>query len=290
MDITPVNDAPVAADDSFETSEDNSLSISTSDLLANDSDVDGDTLTVNLTPISGPTNGTLSVNSVGSFRYTPDADFNGTDSFVYEVSDADGLVARATVVITVTAVNDEPTTSTVTLTPIAEGSGAVTITQDDLLVNSADRDGDALSAAGLTITSGNGTLVDNGDGTWSYTPDANDDSDVSFSYNVTDGTVNVANTATLDITPVNDAPTATPVTLTPVAEDSGTTTITQADLLANVTDLDGDTLTATQLTITSGSGTLVDNGDGTWNYTPDANDDSADQFQLQRHRWHRHRC
>ena len=206
IEVNSVNDAPVAVNDSFVTSEENSLIISASELLANDSDVDGDTLNVNFTPISGPANGTLSVNSVGSFNYTPDADFNGTDSFIYEVSDTDGLVARATVVITVNPVNDGPTTSPVTLTPIAEDSGTVTITQADLLVNSDDRDGDPLFAVGLTNTSGNGTLVDNEDGTWSYTPDADDDSSVSFSYDVTDNTVNVANTATLDITPVNDAP------------------------------------------------------------------------------------
>ena len=278
LDITPVNNAPVAADDSFASLENNSLIISTSDLLANDSDVDGDTLTVNFTPISGPANGTLSVNSVGSFSYTPDADFNGTDSFTYEITDGNGLTSTAVVNITVTPVNDTPTISPITLTSIAEDSGTITITQNDLLTSANDVDGDVLTATGLTITSGSGTLVDNGDGTWSFTPDANDDSSVSFSYNVTDGTVNVANTATLDITPVNDDPTASPVTLTPVAEDSGTVTITQADLLANATDIDGDTISATQLTITSGNGTLIDNGDGTWSFTPDTNDDSVVSF------------
>ena len=181
LDITPVNDAPVAADDSFATSEDNSLRISTIDLLANDSDVDGDTLTVNFTPISGPANGTLSVNSVGSFRYTPDADFNGTDSFTYEITDGNGLTSTAVVNITVTPVNDTPTISPITLTSIAEDSGTITITQNVLVSSANDADGDVLTATGLTITSGSGTLVNNGDGTWSFTPDANDDSVVSLS-------------------------------------------------------------------------------------------------------------
>ena len=135
-----------------------------------------------------------------------------------------------------------------------------------------------MSATGLAITSGNGTLVDNGDGTWNYTPAASDNSEVSFSYNVTDGTSNVAGDATLDITPVNDAPTTFTVALTPIAEDSGAVTITQADLLANATDIEGDLLSATGLTITSGNGTLVDNGDGTFSYTPAANDDSDVSF------------
>ncbi|MGB5424009.1 MAG: cadherin-like domain-containing protein, partial [Desulfobacterales bacterium] len=57
----------------------------------------------------------------------------------------------------------------------------------------------------LAIASGNGSLVDNGDGSWTYTPAGNDDTSVSFSYTITDGTAGVAASATLDIAPVNDA-------------------------------------------------------------------------------------
>ena len=99
-----------------------------------------------------------------------------------------------------------------------------------------------------------GSLIDNGDGTWTYTPAANDDTSVSFSYTVTDGSLSVAGSATLDITPVNDAPTTSPVTLAPIAEDSGARLITQAELLANATDVDGPSLTATGLMISSGAG------------------------------------
>ncbi|TIT75360.1 MAG: hypothetical protein E5W45_08960, partial [Mesorhizobium sp.] len=116
-----------------------------------------------------------------------------------------------------------------TLAAIAEDSGARTITQAELLANAGDIEGDALVASGLAISSGGGTLDDNGDGTWTYTPDADDDTSVSFSYTITDdGTTNggadplsVAGSATLDITPVNDAPTTSPVTLAAIAEDSG---------------------------------------------------------------------
>ena len=118
------------------------------------------------------------------------------------------------------------------LTPVAEDSGLRIITQTELLNNATDIEADALTATALTI--GNGTLVDNNDGTWSYTPAANDSSDVSFSYNITDSTNNVAGVATLDITPVNDAPTSTPVVLAPVTEDNARL-ITQADLLVNAT-------------------------------------------------------
>ena len=92
---------------------------------------------------------------------------------------------------------------------------------------------------------------------------------------------------TLDITPVNDAPTTTPVTLAAIAEDSGARLITQAELLANATDVDGPSLTASDLAITAGNGTLVDNGNGTWSYTPALNDDTSVSLQLHGERRHR---
>ena len=93
------------------------------------------------------------------------------------------------------------------------------ITEAQLLANASDIEGDALTVTGLTINTGNGTLNDNGDGTWNYTPAADDDTDVSFDYTITDGADTVAGTATLDITPVNDAPTTTHVTLPGIVED-----------------------------------------------------------------------
>ena len=96
-------------------------------------------------------------------------------------------------------------------------------------------------------------------GTWSYTPALNDDTAVSFSYSVTDGALSASGSATLDITPVNDAPVTAAVTLAAIAEDSGARLITQAELLANASDVDSTVLTATGLAIASGNGTLVDN-------------------------------
>ncbi|WP_337136052.1 cadherin-like domain-containing protein, partial [Staphylococcus aureus] len=144
-----------------------------------------------------------------------------------------------------------PTTSTVTLTAIAEDSGARIITTAELLASASDIERDDLTVSNLTITSGNGSLVDNGNGTWTYTPADNDDSSVSFSYTITDdGSTNGSNdfqsvegSATLDITPVNDAPTTSTVTLTAIAEDSGARIITTAELLASASDIERDDLT-----------------------------------------------
>src|SRR5262245_40340866 len=128
------------------------------------------------------------------------------------------------------------------LAAIAEDSGPRVITQAELLANASDVDGPALTAINLQISSGNGTLDTNGNGTWTYHPAANDSSSVTFSYSVTDGVAApVATTASLDITPVNDAPTVA----TAIADQNAT----QGNLFlfqfaANTfNDVDGDTLT-----------------------------------------------
>ena len=192
---------------------------------------------------------------------------------------ADGTASKD-IVVTVNGSNDTPTATAATLAAIAEDNGARVITQAELLANANDVDGDALTAKNLQISVGSGTLHDNGDGTWTYTPAANDDTGVSFSYTIDDGHGgSVAGTASLDLTPVNDDPTTSAVTLAAIAEDSGGRLITQAELLANASDIDSATLTATGLTIDSGSGTLVDNLNGTWSYTPSANDDTGVSFK-----------
>src|SRR6185503_18009020 len=166
-----------------------------------------------------------------------------------------------------------PTTTPVTLAPFAEDGGSRLITNAELIASASDIEGDALTATGLAIAGGSGSLVDNGNGTWTYTPAANDSSSVSFNYTIGDGNGGtVAGSATLDLTPVNDAPTTTPVTLAPFAEDGG------SRLITNASDIEGDALTATGLAIAGGSGSLVDNGNGTWTYTPAANDSSSVSF------------
>ena len=100
------NDAPVALEDAYSVDEDTTLNLAAPGVLGNDSDVDVDTLTAVL--VSGPANGTLTLNPDGSFSYTPNANSNGSDSFTYKASD--GLVDSnvATVTITVSAANDAP--------------------------------------------------------------------------------------------------------------------------------------------------------------------------------------
>ena len=85
--VGAVNDAPVAVDDAFAVDEDGVFS---DELLSNDSDNDGDMLQVNITPVVGPANGTVQLNTDGTFTYAPNANFFGSDSFTYEVTDGNG--------------------------------------------------------------------------------------------------------------------------------------------------------------------------------------------------------
>ncbi|WP_415795068.1 Ig-like domain-containing protein, partial [Mycolicibacterium frederiksbergense] len=146
--ISPVNDAPVAAGDTVSTDEDTVLN---GNVLSNDSDADADTLTATL--VDGPTNGTLTLNTDGSFTYAPDADYNGPDSFTYTASDGTATSSIATVSITVNAVNDTPVT-------VDDSFSTDEDTQltGNVLTNDSDVDGDPLTAT-LVTGPANGTLT-----------------------------------------------------------------------------------------------------------------------------------
>ena len=210
-----------------------------------------------------------------SFSGTPAQVDVGTSDVRVTATDAAGLSANDVFTLTVSNVNDAPVTTAVTLTAIAEDSGARTITQAELLANASDPDGDSLSASGLTIASGAGSLTDNLNGTWSYTPALNDDSAVSFSYSVSDGSLSAAGSASLDLTPVNDVPTAAADTL--AATEDTPTTFTAAELLGNDSDPDNATLVIGSVTSGSG-GTAMLNANGTVGFTPTANFNGTASF------------
>src|SRR5881394_275182 len=106
INIGGVNDAPVALNDSYTTAENTTLNVAALGVLANDTDVDGDTLSAVL--VSQPAHGTLTLNSNGGFSYTPAAAYNGTDSFTYKANDGQADSGIATVNINIGGVNDVP--------------------------------------------------------------------------------------------------------------------------------------------------------------------------------------
>jgi ELWxxDGT repeat protein/VCBS repeat-containing protein len=105
--VVPVNDIPVARNDSYAASEDSVLTVSAPGVLANDQDVEsGDALVAILE--TGPLNGNLALGADGSLIYVPATNFNGLDSFTYRASDSQAASELATVLLSVTAVNDRP--------------------------------------------------------------------------------------------------------------------------------------------------------------------------------------
>ena len=150
--------------------------------------------------------GINSVSGAVTLLANPNFEAKASYSFSVTATDAAANFSTQAVTLAINNVNDAPATTPVTLAAIAEDSGVRLITQAQLLANATDVDGPGLTATGLTIASGAGALVDNGNGTWNYTPALNDDTGASFSYSVSDGSLTAAGSASLDITPVNDAP------------------------------------------------------------------------------------
>src|SRR3954469_10546376 len=172
--VTPVNDAPVAHDDSYTLNHDTSLTITAAGVLANDSDLEGDPLSALL--VSGPAHGSLSLTSDGAFTYTPAANFSGTDSFTYKANDGQTDSNVATVNLTITSANHAPVTND-DIAGVAKGQTITANVQHGVLANDTDPDGNSLSVSAVNGSAANvghavvgtyGSLTINGDGSYSY--------------------------------------------------------------------------------------------------------------------------
>ena len=258
INVIPVNDPPVAVNDSGTTAHDTVLNSSVS---GNDSDPEGDTLTYSLG--TGPSHGSVTLNANGTYAYTPSAGYVGSDSFTYSVSDGNGGTATATVNLTVTnaapnAVNDSATTAT--NTPV----------NGDVSTNDSDPNGDTLTYS-LGTGPSHGSVTLNANGTYTYTPSNGYAGADSFTYTANDGHGGTA-TATVNIT-VNNAP--------PVAVNDSATTATNTavngDVSTNDSDANGDTLTYSLGTGPS-HGSVTLNANGTYTYTPSNGYRGADSF------------
>lgn len=259
--INPVNDNPVAVNDSVTTNEDNSIIVS---VLSNDFDVDDDPLVVNsVTPGSS---GTTAIVVGNGIMYTPNLNFNGADSFSYTISDGKGGSASATVSVTINPINDSP---------IAANDS--TVTNEDVtsviavLSNDSDVEGNSLtiSSVGASLQ---GTASINSDNTVSYTPNANFNGQASFDYTISDGKGGSASAmVSVTVNPVNDPPIA--------ADDSAITdedVTAMINVLENDSDVDNDRLTIVSVTQPS-SGTAMINGTGI-RYVPNHNFDGRDSL------------
>ncbi|MCS0153415.1 retention module-containing protein [Vibrio alginolyticus] len=228
----------------------------------------------------------------GLIEFNPDLNFFGDVQVDVTVDDQgnEGIVIggvddtlntnSSSLNIEVTAVNDTPETTPVTLPDIEEDSGVFSISEADLIANATDVENDNLTVSNVQLTDPNsGSITFNsGTGEWEFTPAPDYNGPVEITYTITDdGTTNGASdpksvngSASFNVTEVNDAPTTSEVTLSDIAEDSTAVDITQADLLANASDIENDTLMVSNVQLVDpSSGTLdFDNVTGTWSFTP----------------------
>jgi ELWxxDGT repeat protein/VCBS repeat-containing protein len=269
------NTAPIANNDTYTAPAGGTLSISSPNILANDSDAEGDPLTA--TVVNNPSSGSLTLNSNGSFTYVPTIGFTGTDSFTYRVND--GLVdsAPATVTITVIA-NTAPVANDDTY--IAAQNQPLTVSEiSGVLSNDTDVETGQPQRATIATSASNGSVVLNPNGSFTYTPTAGFVGTDSFTYRANDGVLDSA-PATVTISVVaNTPPVATSDSYTAIA-GSTLTVDNFRGVLRNDSDVEANPLTATVVT-QAANGTVSLSPDGSFTYTPSAGFIGTDSFTYQ---------
>ncbi|MHA2021257.1 MAG: Ig-like domain-containing protein [Candidatus Thorarchaeota archaeon] len=261
--VNSVNDAPVAADDAYTTDEDTILQLDlATGVIANDFDIDGDVLTA--LAVSGPSYGTLSLNTDGSFSYTPNADWFGVDSFVYEVSDG-AMTDTATVTVKVNSVNDAPVAVNDTYSTLEDVT--LIVAPPGVLANDFDVDGDPIGTILLDMPL-HGIVLLEPDGAFTYIPDPDYYGYDTFTYQVFDGT-EYSDIATVIITViyVNTPPTAYDDAYT---TEAGVPLVVEAPgVLANDVDVDVEDVLEALLIDSPMHGIVVLDPKGSFTYIPD---------------------
>ncbi|WP_422472935.1 VCBS domain-containing protein [Endozoicomonas sp. ALB032] len=285
LEVNDINEAPVATDSSTTIDEDSLYRFTLNDFPYTDQD-DGDTLkaiVIETIPASGSLelNGSLVSEgdaisqadiSAGLLTFLPVANQSADNYTRFNFRVNDGALSSdiQTFTITVNPVDDAPVAGNLDLGSTPEDTSFV-ITAADLLASASDIDGDSLSIQSVTLADpATGSLANNHDGTWSYTPTAHYfGDDVTFNFTVSDGTSGdeASASATLDVISVNDAAVVAGVDTGSVTEDDNATLTTSGNL--TVTDVDANEAVF-QAEILSGShGQLSINADGSWTYSAD---------------------
>lgn len=262
--VLEVNDPPVAGPTSYTIDEDSVLTFSESQVLLNASDVEGDVELVGIR-YDGP-DGIFTVNDDGTCSFAPNENFNGQVQLDVTIRDEDGAEVDTVINVNVLPINDAPVSGDLAYS--VDEDGAITLSQEQLLSQASDIEGDDLTASDLTVD-GNATVTANDDGSFTITPDADFNGDIDIQFNITDGTDTIQATADLTVNPVNDLP--VPQDQQFSVEEDGTLQFTDADLLAGATDIDGDNLTVDGISYTGSDGVLTDHGDGTYTFAPNEN-------------------
>ena len=248
LTITPANDPPLAASDAFNVNEDSQDT--PLDVLANDSDVEGEPLAI--IAASAPDQGGTLVVSGGLITYTPAADFYGSETFTYTVTDGSGGFASATVAVQVASINDLPSAADNTYN-LAEDSLNNPL---NVLANDSDPEDDPLVVFAVGLPDQGGAVVNGGSQVF-YTPAANFFGSETFTYTLSDGNGGFDDAlVTVYVTPSNDDPLAVADHFA-LPEDSPSNLL---DVLANDLDVDGDTLTIISVGTPDQGGVLTSDG------------------------------
>ena len=277
VNVVSVNDAPVALDDAFTTSESETLMVdAAAGLLSNDTDVDDDLLMVEL--VAGVGDGVLNLDPDGAFSYLPNPNFNGSDTFSYRTSDGVLTSDIATVVITVDEVNVAPV-AVLDDYVATEDETLIVDAASGVLANDTDADGDNLTAI-LLSEPAQGTFAFNEDGSFEYTPDQNATGLDGFTYQASDGEfVSGVVLVSITTTTTNDAPVAASDSYEVLA---GNVLVVDADsgLLANDSDVEGDALSVA-LSEQAANGDVLLMADGSFTYTPNGTFFGSDTFEYE---------
>ena len=273
--INPVNDAPVANPDLATTDEEVAVSIP---VLVNDVDVDNTLDGSSLILVDAPSHGTAVIEpATGTIQYIPELDYNGNDSFTYQLKDQEGATSAATsVTVTVAPVNDAPVANPDVATTPEDIPVSIPVLTNDTDVDNTWTDAVLIISANPS----HGTaVVEPSTGKILFTPEQNYYGNDSFTYQVKDaqGALSNVTSVSIEITPVNDAP---------VANNDAATTAEEMpfaiDVLANDTDIDNDMNTATLIIVASpAKGIAVVEANGTISYSPEKDFTGEDSFTYQ---------
>jgi len=271
--VNQVNDAPTAVDDKATTVEDFPVTI---DAISNDSDIDSSTNLSETISLFSSANGAYGTTTIvdGKIVYTPAADFHGTDTFTYIIEDNAGLTAEGTVTVTVDPEADAPRFAGLSTeyTILEDAKNAeiafeiydVETPADSLMLQAASLDSELLDQTGIVIQG----LGDSSSAVkLLLSPVANQHGDVNINLTLGDGFDAVERTIVIHITNVNDAPRAVSDTRK-FTEDSAYLDISIASLLANDSDIEGDTIVFDSLAESPDSGAIALLNETTLRYTP----------------------
>jgi large repetitive protein len=260
------NSAPVVVDGNIVIDEDTPAN---ENLLTLISDPDNDPLTVNTTPMVAPQHGTVAINNDGTFTYTPNANYHGADSFVFEVCDNRGACTQGTVNITVSSVNDAPIATGSTHQMLEDG-----LLTGNLNIHVVDADGDVLTINTTPVVAPqHGTLAINADGSYIYTPNEDYYGTDTFVFEVCDphGACSQA-VVVVNVSSVNDVPVAVNDIVT-IGQDQSI----EIDALMNDLSL-GDGGLVVSITTQPKYGSISVTNQGTLVYSPNKGFSGAETF------------